>query len=240
MNEVLHTKDKSIAVPGEVLATGMGFLPSKGTYRDSDMIVCNRLGLVSIEGKVVKIVPLSGVYVPKLNDRIIGQVTDILMTGWRVDIRSPYSSVLSTKDAVTEFIARGADLSEYFSLGDYVVTKIVNITSQKLIDVTMKGPGLRKLKGGRIITVNSYKVPRIIGKDGSMVSMIKQASGCQVTVGQNGLIWIDGTPEGELVAVEAFRKIEAEAHLSGLTDKMKQWLTQRTGVQVEPRQEVQQ
>ena len=102
--------------------------------------------------------------------------------------------------------------------------KIVNVTSQKLVDVTMKGPGLRKLKGGRIIEVNPHKVPRIIGKQGSMVMMIKDATKCNITVGQNGLIWIDGEPMNELLALQTIRKIEKESHMSGLTDKIKEYL----------------
>ena len=108
--------------------------------------------------------------------------------------------------------------------GDYIVCKIVNVTSQKLVDVTMKGPGLRKLKGGRIIEVDTHKVPRIIGKQGSMVMMIKDATNCNISVGQNGLIWIDGEPMSELLAIQAIRKIEAESHLSGLTEKIKDFL----------------
>ena len=128
------------------------------------------------------------------------------------------------KDATSEFIQRGADLTQFFAIGDYVLTKIVNITSQKLVDVSMKGPGLRKLRGGRIIKVNPHKVPRVIGKEGSMVILIKQATGCNVMVGQNGLIWIDGEPEAEVVAEKAILKINAEAHLSGLTDRIKEFL----------------
>jgi exosome complex component RRP4 len=88
----------------------------------------------------------------------------------------------------------------------------------------MKGPGLRKLIGGRIISVNPYKVPRIIGKMGSMVNLIKDHTKCIITVGQNGLIWINGEPKNELIAVNTIRKIEREAHTSGLTDKIKEYL----------------
>ena len=220
----IHIKDKTIAVPGEILAEGMEILPGAGTFREGDKIICSRLGLASIEDKVIKIVSMSGVYTPKLGDRIIAQVKDILISGWRVNTRSPYSAVMSTKDAVSDFIPRGANLAEYFTLEEYLVVKIVNITSQQLIDVTMKGPGLHKLKGGRIVEVNPQKVPRIIGKTGSMVSMIKDATKCNIVVGQNGLIWIQGTPQAEIKVVEALRMIEEQAHLPGLTEKMKTWL----------------
>lgn len=232
--EKILVKDKEIVVPGEIIATGMGFIPSRGIYREDDKVIAQRLGMVSIEGKVIKLIPLSGRYSPKLKDRVIGKVIDVLMTGWRLEINSPYSAVMTLKDATSEFIPRGADLTQYFKLGDHVVCQIVNVTSQKLIDVTMKGPGLKKLFNGRIIEVTPQKVPRIIGKDGSMVSMVKQATNCNITVGQNGLIWISGEPENELIAFKAIKKIEDEAHLSGLTDRIAAWLEKETGVKVSP------
>lgn len=221
-------KDKDIAVPGEVLAEGMGNLPGPGTYRDKEKIIAGMLGLVSIEGRAVKLIPLSGRYAPKKRDVIICKVIDVGFSGWRVDTNSAYSAMMSLKEATSSFINRGADLTQFYKLGDNIVCEITNVTSQKLVDVTMKGPGLRKLTGGRIINVNANKVPRIIGKQGSMVSMIKQATGCNIVVGQNGLVWIEGTPEKEFIAVKAIKKIEKEAHLAGLTDRIKAFLEKET------------
>ena len=59
MSEI-KIKDKGIAVPGETLATGMDILPGMGTYRDGENIVANRLGLAMIEGRTIKLIPLSG------------------------------------------------------------------------------------------------------------------------------------------------------------------------------------
>ncbi|MBI1935083.1 RNA-binding protein [Candidatus Woesearchaeota archaeon] len=216
--------DKSIAVPGETLATGMDILPGAGTYREGEKIVANRLGLAMVDGRTIKLLPLAGRYIPKTGDTIICKVIDVSFSGWRLDTNSAYSAMMSMKDATSEFIQRGANLTQYYDLGDYVVCKIVNVTSQKLIDVSMKGPGLRKLKGGRTIEVDPNKVPRIIGKQGSMVTMIKDATRCSITVGQNGLVWILGDPMSELLAIEAIKKIEKESHLSGLTDKIKEFL----------------
>lgn len=223
----ININDKGIAVPGETLAVGMDILPGIGTFRDGEKIVANRLGLASIDGRTIKLIPLSGRYIPKTGDTVICKVIDVSFSGWRLDTNSAYSAMLSMKDATSEFIARGANLTQYYDLGDYIVCKIVNVTSQKLIDVTMKGPGLRKLKGGRIIEVDPNKVPRIIGKQGSMVIMIKDATKCNIVVGQNGLIWIDGDPINEQLAIQTIRKIEVESHLSGLTDKIKDFLEKK-------------
>ncbi|MEM4336908.1 MAG: exosome complex RNA-binding protein Rrp4 [Candidatus Woesearchaeota archaeon] len=231
MGEIL-TKEKSIVVPGEELASGLEFIPSFGTYRDKEKIIASRLGIVNIDGKIIRIVPLTGKYNPKKGDTIIGKIEDVSYSGWRVSTNSAYPAMLSVKDATSEFIARGADLTQYFDVDDYIVAKITNVTSQKLIDLTMKGPGLRKLIGGRIIEVNTNKVPRIIGKQGSMVSMIKEATGCKIIVGQNGLLWILGEPKKEIIAIEAIRKIEEESHLSGLTERIKEFLEKKTGKKV--------
>lgn len=221
----LKVKQKEIVVPGEIIAEGMGYLPSYGTYREGETIKAQKLGIVNIDGKVIKLIPLSGRYAPKRYDVIVGKIFDILMSGWRLETNSAYSAVLPLKDATSEFITKGADLTKFFDIGDYIVCKITNVTSQKLVDVTMKGPGLRKLRGGRMVEVNTHKVPRIIGKQGSMVTLIKQYTNCQIVVGQNGIVWIQGEdPKMELLTEQVIKKIEKEAHTEGLTDKIKAFL----------------
>lgn len=228
MESKLCIQDRDIAVPGEVLAEGMEYLPSQGTYRQGEVIRANMLGLARVEGKIIKLIPLSGRYMPKVGDVVVGQVDDILMSGWRVNMNCAYSAVLPLKDATPQYIEKGEDLSKFFALGDWMVTKISNVTSQKLVDVSMRGPGLKKLAGGRIFTVNPQKVPRIIGKEGSMLAMIRQSTGCRIVVGQNGTVWLDGEPIRENIAVSAIRMIEQQSHIAGLTERVKQELDEKT------------
>ena len=232
MSELL-INERDIVTPGEILAEGMQYLPSHGTYRQDDKIIANRLGLAMIDGKVIKTIPLAGVYIPKRNDIVIGKIIDILSMGWRVEINCPYTGLIPIKDGTFEFIPRGADLSRYFSIGDYFVGKITNVSSQNLVDVSVKGPGLHKLRYGRIIPVNPSKVPRIIGKKGSMVSMIKQATDCKITVGQNGLVWLNGEPAMEYLAIKTIEKIQEESHIGGLTERIKEFLEKETGKTIE-------
>lgn len=229
----LIAQEKTVVVPGQVIAKGMDFLPSNGTYRKGDEVIANRLGILSVEGKVLKTIQISGRYIPQKGDTIIGKVEDILMSGWRFDINSPYSAVLPLKDASFDYIQKGADLTKYFRLEDYAMAKITNVTSQNLIDITVKGPGLKRLRGGRILRVSPHKVPRIIGKKGSMVSMIKRATDCKILVGQNGLVWIEGQPEMESITVLALKKIQAESHIPGLTDRIHKFLEEKTGKKVD-------
>lgn len=221
----LLVEEKDIVVPGEKLAEGMDFLPSEGAFREGEYIYAGKLGLIYVSGRLIKVIPLRGRYLPKKGDTIIGRVNDIGFSGWRIDFGWPFFGNISMKDGSRDFIERGADLSQYYALGDYIVGKIINISGPKIIDITMNGPGLRKLREGRFIQVVSSKVPRIIGKQGSMISLIKENTNCQIIVGQNGTVWVNcDNPEKEILAIETVRIIEGKSHTSGLTDKIKEFL----------------
>ncbi len=235
----LLVKEKDIVVPGQQLATGLDYVPGMGTYREGEYIFAARVGFLQIEGRMLKLIPLAGRYLPKRNDLIIARVIDVSMSYWRLDINSAYSAMLNIKDATSDYVPKGADLTQMLTFGEYIVTKIINVTPQFLIDLTMKDPGLRKLPEGRMLSVSSVKVPRIIGKKGSMVSMIKNATNCQIVVGQNGWIWLYGNdPVKELIACKAIAKIDAEAHTSGLTERIKTFLEKETGAPVEIPREI--
>ena len=63
-----------------------------------------------------------------------------------------------------------------------------------------------------------------------MISLIKEKTGCEITVGQNGLVWIKGTPDGEYQAEQAVRLIEAKSHIEGLTVQIEQFLGAGHGI----------
>jgi len=99
-----------------------------------------------------------------------------------------------------------------------VLVEIRDINEIGRVSVTMMGPNLRKLEGGQTIDVDATKVPRLIGRGGSMIGLLKRLTRCSMIVGQNGRIWIDGTVEDVTIALAAVKKIEADAHKLGLTD----------------------
>ena len=224
MSNILKN-EREVVIPGECLAEGMDYLPGDNTYREGERIFSKVLGLVGVAGRVMKITPLSGPYLPRTGDKIIAKVFDITMSGWRFETNTAYSAMMNVKDASSRFIKRDEDLSQILSIGDYAVVKITKVTSQNLIDLTMKEPGMHKISGGRLVKINSQKVPRVIGKQGSMISLIKDKTGCNITVGQNGIVWIKGEADKELLAEKAIKMIQERSHEEGLTDKMEKFLT---------------
>lgn len=221
----LHIEQKKIVVPGDLLAEGMDFVPSSGSYREGDKVFASKVGMADVKGRVICVIPLNGRYMPKKDDMVIGKITDIGYNSWSVDISGPTSASLPVNEGVSEFVdlAR-TDLSRYYDLGDYVVARVLRVGRDGYVQLTTKGPGLRKLKGGKVIEITSSKVPRVIGKAGSMINMLKELTSTEITVGQNGWVWIIGKPEDELRACLAINKIDEESHTSGLTNRIEDML----------------
>jgi exosome complex component RRP4 len=213
-------RKREVAVPGEKIVSGKDYLPGDGTRREGNDIVANKFGLADISGRLVRVIPLSGIYLPRVGNIVIGRVEDVTFNGWLVNIRAPYTSFLSVSEC-SQYIK--GDLTEYYDIGDMLVCKVIGV-KHRSIDLTVKGRGLGKLDRGMIIHINSNKVPRIIGREGSMIKLIKQETNCDITVGQNGVVWISGSEvEDELKAKEAILFVAGKSFIGGLTEKVKEW-----------------
>ncbi len=133
MGELL-VKDKDIVVPGEVLASGMDFLPASGTFREDQEIIASQVGIVTLNGRLIKLVPLNMRYTPKRGDTLIGKVVDIGPNAWYVDVGHFSDAVIPLKEGSMDYIPRGADLSQYYSHGDYVIANVVNVTKSRVVE----------------------------------------------------------------------------------------------------------
>ena len=212
---------RKIVIPGEVIVEGEKFLPGEGTERRNKGIVAIRYGLAEESGDLVKVIPLSGVYSARRGNSVIGKVENTTLNGWVVDIGTAEGAFLPLAE-VSGFVNKKA-IDEVMTIGDFLVAKIFDI-NKRGIDLTIRSNGLGKIEEGIIIEINSNKVPRIIGKEGSMISMIKEETNCDITVGQNGLIWIQGGKvEDELLAKKAILFIVEKSFVEGLTEEVKKW-----------------
>ncbi len=223
--EEIKEKERKIVVPGEVIAQGFQYLPGDGTKREGSDVIALKFGLLDKNERLVKIIPLSGAYLPRVGNTIIGKITDLSFNGWFVDILSPQSSFLPISECSGRINKN--ELADVYDIGDMIVAKVKSIKS-RTIDLTMRDRGLHKLIGGLIIKVNASRVPRIIGRSGSMVKTIKDETACNIVIGQNGLIWIKGlNVDDELLAREAIEFIAEKPFIEGLTDKIKDFLEKK-------------
>ena len=221
---------KQLVTPGELLAEGE-YLPGENTYMEQNKIYASRIGLVDTDNKKVNVVALRAFYVPKMGDVVIGTVLEVGFNGWTIDIKAPYTALLRASDVLARpFKPQNDELSAVLNAGDLIVAKIASYDRAHDPQLTVGEPGLGKITRGQLLHVTPTKIPRVIGRKGSMISMIKQETGCQIILGLNGVILVTGkTLEDEDLAIEVIRKIEQESHTSGLTDRITQLLKERKG-----------
>lgn len=213
--------ERKIVVPGEIIIEGKEFLPGDFARREGDFIIANRYGLAEINGRLVKIIPLSGVYLPRRGNDIIGHVSSINYKGWIIDFDGHYNGFLSLNE-VPKFINKG-ELRDYLDYGEVVYAKIIEVEGSNA-ELSIKFKGFGKLSGGQLTFVNAFKIPRIIGKEGSMISLIKKLTKTQIIAGQNGVIWIKGEEiEDEIKAKKIIKFIEENSFVSGLTETVEKF-----------------
>lgn len=217
----MKKEERKIVVPGEIIVSGEKYLPGDFTIKNKEDIIANRYGLVDFGERIVKIIPISGIFEPRRGNVVIGTVRDISFNGYNVEIGGPYSAFLPIMEC-PRFVNKD-NLLDFAKIGDSLAFRIVNIKKPS-IDLGLKSRNLGKLNDGRIIQINSHKVPRVIGKEGSMINLIKEKTNTEITVGQNGFIWIKGELEDEEKARDAIKLIEKESIFNGLTQKVEEFL----------------
>lgn len=213
-----ETNERQIAIPGEMIAEGEDYLPGEWTEKREGKIYSIRYGLIEESNKLIKVIPLSGTYSPRRGNVVIGKVESINFNGWIIDIGASDSAFLSLME-VPRYVNKDA-LEEVMEIGDTVIAKIWGI-NKRGIDLSLKSRGLGVVDEGLVFTINPNKVPRVIGKEGSMIKLIKEKTGCNITVGQNGTILINGDSiEKELLAKKSIMHISDKSYIKGLTEEM--------------------
>jgi len=213
---------RQIVVPGETIVSGNEFLPGDGAYRAGEEVVAGRYGIANIFEKHVRVVPVSGAYYPKRGNTIIGTIVDITFNGWLIDFGGAQNAFLPVAE-VPRYVNKN-EMAEFLDFGESVIVKVWDVKSRG-VDASMKMRGFGKIDGGMIIAIGPNKVPRVIGREGSMVKMIKSATGCDVTVGQNGKVWISGKDTDMEVATRKIVEfIGDNATIVGLTEKVEKFI----------------
>jgi exosome complex component RRP4 len=219
------SRDRVLVLPGEELPS-RGLKPGPGTYRVGGKVYASQLGLLSPRPPVVQVVPLSGRYLPKAGDEVVGTVTDVQTTFWLLDIGAPRWAPLHMTG--TPWKVDVGETERYLRVGDAVVVRVENLEATGRIGVTMLGDGLGKLEGGTIVRISPARVPRLVGRGGSMIETITRHTSAEVAIGQNGRVWIGGSPEAIVRVREVLRMIEENGPRSGLTDRVERFLLATT------------
>ncbi len=217
---------RPIVLPGELLASNPKVAGS-GTYIENGKVYAKFLGLLDRTDTSVRVIPLKGRYIPSVGDVVIGIVREVAGNGWVVDINSPYQGFLPVSE--NPEMRQNRKPNDVLDIDDVIIAKVLNIDPKMKVTLTMKDRMCRAVRFGRIIGINPARVPRVIGKKGSMIRMFKTELGVQIVVGKNGLIWVSGDRRKVNIVEEAVYIIESEAHTDGLTDRITEFVKRKKG-----------
>ena len=216
-------------IPGEVITTG-SYRCEQNTFTEGDKIISTVIGLSDVRDGSVRVIPLTGGYVPKDDDLVIGKVVSHSAMSWQVNINSCYEGMLPASDIFgRDFSSHSDDLTSKLDNGDLIAARIVNADKTRDPLLTISGRELGKIDSGELMYISPSKVPRLIGKRGSMIQMIEGATNANVTIGQNGLLVISCDDSNGLIkAINAVELIEEQAHVANLTDKVNEMLESKS------------
>ncbi len=227
----VYVENRQIVVPGELIADKNRFKVEGKVYERSGRYYSKVLGVAYIdqENKRINVLTLKGKYIPSPGDLVIGKVVEVGLTNWIVDINSPYPAILPLNEVFSKptNIPR-SELSKILDVGDIIAAKVIAFDYARDPLITIKETRLGKIPQGLVVEIPPSKIPRIIGRKGSMVNMIKELLGVELVVGKNGRIVIVGKDKAKAeLAALVIRKIEREAHTSGLTDRVREFIMKK-------------
>ena len=216
-------------IPGEVITTGP-YRPEQNVLLDGKKIIATRVGISEIYDDSAKVIPLSGMYTPKSQDLVIGKITSHSALSWEADINSCYVGMLPASDVFgRNFQPDSDELTSKLAKGDLIAARIVNFDRSRDPLITIADRELGKIDAGELLTISPSKVPRLIGKQGTMIQAIEMATNATITIGQNGRVVVScDNPDGLLKAKKAIWMVDEQAHMANLTDKVKAMLESKS------------
>ena len=216
---------KRHVLPGDFITTAPLRLRDN-VVLEGKRVIATSIGLSDVSTDNVRVISLTGIYIPKMDDLIIGKIEYIFGNSWFADINSCYQGMLLGQDV----FGRGSyptnsEMKNRLGKGDIILAKIANFDRQREPLISIADNNLGKIDSGELIKISPSKIPRLIGKQGSMIQTIEGSTNATITVGQNGVIVVScDETNGLLKALTAIRMIDEQAHIINLTDKVKKML----------------
>ena len=216
---------KQYVIPGDVITTSPLRL-RENVMLDGKRIIATSIGLTNIYDDSVRVIPLSAVYLPKIDDIVIGKIKSIFGNSWFADINSCYEGMLLGQDV----FGRGtsptmSDMKSRLDIGDLICAKIANFDRSREPLISIADHNLGKIDSGELVKISPPKIPRLIGKHGSMIQTIESSTDTSITIGQNGLIVLKSESGSNLdKIIKVFKMLDSTTDDSNMDEKIQKIL----------------
>ena len=211
---------RSLVLPGDILETKSK--PGWGIFRSEGIVHSSVLGYSSDRSGYVNVNPITGRYNPKVGDKIVAICVETGPSVWRMDIGSSFNSTLHHSESGWK--VPFGDTARFLSIGDAIWAEVFMVDAAGSHQISLKKDDCRKLYSGTVVKLDPTNVPRVIGKQGSMITTIREKTQTRIQIGQNGYVWIDGKGEDIALAQKAIETINRESTSKGLTKKIEKLL----------------
>ena len=211
---------RSLVLPGDILETKSK--PGWGIFRSEGIVHSSVLGYSSDRSGYVNVNPITGRYNPKVGDKIVAICVETGPSVWRMDIGSSFNSTLHHSESGWK--VPFGDTARFLSIGDAIWAEVFMVDAAGSHQISLKKDDCRKLYSGTVVKLDPTNVSRVIGKQGSMITTIREKTQTRIQIGQNGYIWIDGSGEDIALAQKAVETINRESTSKGLTKKIEKLL----------------
>ena len=211
---------RSLVLPGDILETKSK--PGWGIFRSEGIVHSSVLGYSSDRSGYVNVNPITGRYNPKVGDKIVAICVETGPSVWRMDIGSSFNSTLHHSESGWK--VPFGDTARFLAIGDAIWAEVFMVDAAGSHQISLKKDDCRKLYSGTVVKLDPTNVSRVIGKQGSMITTIREKTQTRIQIGQNGYIWIDGKGEDIALAQKAVETINRESTSKGLTKKIEKLL----------------
>jgi len=211
---------RSLVLPGDLLDTKSK--PGRGIFRSDGRVHSSVLGHSSDRSGYVNVNPITGRYNPKVGDKIVAICVETGPSVWRMDIGSSFNSTLHHSESGWK--VPFGDTARFLAIGDAIWAEVFMVDAAGSHQISLKKDDCRKLYSGTVVKVDPTNVSRVIGKQGSMITAIREKTQTRIQIGQNGYVWIDGKGEDIALAQKSIETINRESTSKGLTKKIEKLL----------------
>jgi len=215
-----NVSSRKLVLPGDLLETKSK--PGSGIFRRDGRVHASVLGYSSDQSGYMNVNAIAGRYTPKVGDKIVAICVETGPSVWRMDIGASFNSTLHHSESGWK--VPFGDTARFLTIGDAIWAEVFMVDAAGSHQISLKKDDCRKLYSGTIVKMGPTNVPRVIGKQGSMITAIREKTQTRILIGQNGNIWIDGKGNDIATAQKAIEMIDNEANSKGLTKKIEKLL----------------
>ncbi|MEE9585608.1 MAG: RNA-binding protein, partial [Nitrososphaerales archaeon] len=114
---------RKYVIPGELVTEGK-YNRTTNVFRVDDKFYSTRVGMAEVSSDSVRVIPLSGPYIPRVDDLVVGKIVDYSAFAWEVNIDSCFSAYLLAQSVFGRDYSPARDsLTSKFAIGDVILAK---------------------------------------------------------------------------------------------------------------------